>query len=262
MSDSFYQNIDTIIAFLQELRDSEKGCPWSREQTFASLCKHTIEESYELADAIESGDINGMQDELGDLLYHIIFYSTIAEEQQLFTLADIAQRVLIKHHHRRPNESIRQTLSKEETAALWEKKKWIERHAKSQAGILDGVALQLPAITRAEKLQRRAANVGFDWKNIDGIYDKIQEEMNEIKAVDHGDQDKLTEELGDLLFSCINLARYLNIDAETALRLCNKKFTQRFTYIERHLNENNLAWSNVNIDILEDLWQASKSEET
>lgn len=220
-------NIERIVAIMALLRDPDGGCEWDRAQTFATIAPYTIEEAYEVADAIDRADMVDLKDELGDLLLQVIFHSRIAEEAGLFGLADVVDAISDKMERRHPH-----IFATAETGghALWEQIKAAERKsATADAGALHGVARGLPALMRAEKLQKRAARVGFDWPDASGPRAKIDEELAEIELATGSDRE---EEVGDLLFSVVNWARHLGIDAETALRHANAKFERRFAAME------------------------------
>jgi MazG family protein len=243
------------------LRDPERGCAWDKEQTFATIAPYTIEEAYEVADAIEHGDLPALKDELGDLLFQVVFHSRMAEESGAFAFDQVAEAITAKMIRRHPHvfgdESAR---SAEEQTAAWEVTKAAERAAKGAASVLDGVARSLPPMTRALKLQNRAARVGFDWDDPAQVLGKISEEMGEIGH--EIDQDapfeRLEDEMGDVLFACVNLARKLNIDPEHALRRANAKFERRFRHIETELAAGGRSPEAATLDEMEALWQAAK----
>ena len=230
--------IEQLLEIMRRLRDPDSGCPWDREQTYRTLVPYTLEEAYEVADAIEQHDLDHLPDELGDLLFQVVFYARIGQEQGRFDFEDVAQRICDKLVRRHPHvfaDSVIDTV--EEQTRAWEEHKRQERDRKAgtdQAGILDGVSLALPALVRAAKLQRRAARVGFDWPQIDGVLAKVREELAEIQLELQTDStaERLAEEVGDLLFSCVNLARHLQVEPEAALRTANLKFEQRFRQME------------------------------
>ncbi len=242
-------NIERIVAIMARLRDPDGGCEWDRVQSFATIAPYTIEEAYEVADAIARGDIADLKDELGDLLLQVVFHSRIAEEAGLFDLNTVVDAISDKMERRHPHIF---GDAADGGHHLWEQVKAEERRAKAgQAGALGGVALGLPALSRAEKLQKRAARVGFDWPDPAGPRAKIDEELAEVAgAADDADR---FEEMGDLLFSVVNWARHLGIDAEAALRAANDKFERRFATMEaadagfadRSLAEKEDAWVRV-----------------
>lgn len=229
-------------------------CPWDSQQTFESISKYTIEEAYEVADAIEQGDKPALREELGDLLFQVIFYAKMAEEEDAFNLDDVIDTLVDKMVRRHPH-----VFGDQEVGSVpenWEKLKEKERVEKGQTSVLDGVALGLPALMRAEKLQKRAAKVGFDWPNLNGVWDKLDEELTEVKeAIDTGDKAEIEDEIGDVLFSVVNLARKLKIDPEVALRNANTKFTTRFKGVEEKANGDVGRYS---LEELEAFWQAVK----
>jgi len=230
--------IEQLLEIMQRLRDPDTGCPWDREQTYRSLVPYTLEEAYEVADAVEQHDLDHLPDELGDLLFQVVFYARLGQEQERFDFEGVAQRICDKLVRRHPHvfaDSVIDTA--EEQTRAWEEHKRQERNRKArtgQAGILDGVSLAMPALMRAAKLQRRAARVGFDWSQIDGVLAKVREELAEIQLELQTDStaERLAEEVGDLLFSCVNLARHLQVEPEAALRTANLKFEQRFRQME------------------------------
>jgi len=232
-------------------------CPWDSQQTFESISKYTIEEAYEVADAIEQGDKQALKEELGDLLFQVIFYAKMAEEEDEngFNLDDVIETLVTKMVRRHPHVFGDQTVGS--VPENWEKLKEDERKEKGQTSVLDGVALGLPALMRAEKLQKRAAKVGFDWPNLDGVWDKLDEEISEVKqAIETGSESHVEEEIGDVLFSVVNLARKLKIDPEVALRNTNAKFTGRFMSVEDQADGDVKSFS---LEELEAFWQKAKT---
>lgn len=238
--------IDRLVAIMAHLRDPDQGCEWDQAQTWSTIAPYTIEEAYEVADAIARDDPADLKEELGDLLLQVVFHSRIAEEAGAFTLADVATAIADKMERRHPH------IFGDGGALDWERSKAEERAAKGASGALDGVAVGLPALTRAEKLQKRAARVGFDWPNASGPRAKIDEEMEEVTAAS-GDQ--IEEEIGDLLFAVVNWARHMDIDAEAALRRANGKFERRFRAMETHAGE---AFAGMPLGDKEALWQPVK----
>jgi ATP diphosphatase len=235
---------------MRRLRDPETGCAWDREQTFATIAPYTIEEAYEVADAIERNDLADLKDELGDLQLQVVYHARIAEELGAFGIADVIETISAKMVRRHPH-----IFGDEAHSPGWEALKAAERGQRDDQSALAGVALALPALKRAEKLQRRAARVGFDWPDVNGPKDKIHEELAEIEAAQT--QDERAAEVGDLLFSVVNLARHLDIDPEAALREAAARFEQRFRKVET-LSERPLT--GMSIDELEALWQRAKRE--
>jgi MazG family protein len=255
-----------LLDVMAALRDPQNGCPWDIKQSFASLIPYTLEEAYEVADAIEQGDLQGLKSELGDLLFQVVFYSQIASEQSLFEFADVVDAISEKLVRRHPHVFAGQSCSDEaELHEAWEQHKAKERdaHAETQsASVLAGVANALPALKRAQKLQKRAARSGFDWPEVEPVLDKLQEEIDEVReAVQQQDQVAVFEEIGDLLFSVVNLARHLEVDAEEALRAGNRKFTSRFSHIEQTLQRAGQSIEQQDLSSLESLWQAAKRQE-
>jgi ATP diphosphatase len=248
MSDHRLASIGRLVAIMEKLRHPTSGCEWDREQTFASIAPYTIEEAYEVADAIERNDIVDLKDELGDLLLQVVFHSRMAEEAGHFAIQDVADTISDKMERRHPH-----LFGRAETGGhhLWEQVKADERAAKGETSTLDGVALGLPALMRAEKLQKRAARTGFDWPNLEGPRAKIAEELAELDA--ESDREAQEEELGDLLFAVVNLARHLNIEPEAALREANRKFEQRFRAIEQAP-----GFSGMSLEEMEALWVEAK----
>ncbi len=250
--------IDRLKGIMARLRDPKTGCPWDIEQDFLSIAPHTIEEAYEVADAIDKGDMQGLKEELGDLMLQVIFHSQMADEKGYFCLEDvmegISDKLIRRHPHVFGDEIIKTSDEQEES---WEKQKEQERQAKSggKASVLDGVAITLPALTRSVKLQKRAAKIGFDWPDLDGVFDKIEEELAELKAAIGGDGD-IAEESGDLLFIISNLLRKLKVDPEVALKGCNNKFIKRFSYIEEHIDV-----KIASLEQMDELWNDAKKIE-
>lgn len=256
------QAIDRLIAIMARLRDPERGCPWDVEQTFRSIAPYTIEEAHEVADAIEREDFDDLRDELGDLLFQVVFHARMAEEQSLFDFSDVAAAVSDKMVRRHPHVFGNAAFdSAAEQTANWEEIKAAERAEKGQAdgGLLDGVSRGLPALRRAVKLQERAATVGFDWPDIEPMFDKLREEADELRAaIDHQDADNIEEEVGDLLFALTNLARRLEVDPGAALRRCNHKFERRFHVMEEIARERGIALGELEHDELEAIYVAAK----
>jgi len=242
--------LEDLVEIMRRLRDPQTGCAWDREQTFATIAPYTIEEAYEVADAIERGDMAHLKDELGDLQLQVVYHARIAEELGAFDISDVIETISAKMIRRHPH-----IFGDEAQSPGWEALKAAERDHHEDQSALAGVALALPALKRAEKLQRRAARVGFDWPDASGPRAKIHEELDEIDAA--RTQDELSAELGDLLFSVVNLARHLEVDPEAALRAATARFEQRFRKVET-LAERQLA--EMNIDELEALWQRAKRE--
>ena len=249
-------SIERLISIMKMLRDPEKGCPWDLEQTWKSLLPYTLEETYEVIDAIEHGSETEVADELGDLLFQVVFYAQIASEESRFTFDDIVNRISDKLERRHPHVFADATVSSvEEQSHAWEKLKAEERKEKKAASALDDIGQSLPAILRAYKIQKRVARIGFDWPDIEGVYEKLEEELAEVKQEQQcGDKARLQSEMGDLLFACINLARHLDIDPEVALRETNSRFERRFRDVEQQVQ--NL--SDASLETLEAAWQKAK----
>lgn len=253
-----------LVEIMARLRDPERGCPWDIEQDFASIAPYTIEEAYEVADAIARGDLPDLRDELGDLLFQVVYHARMAEEAEAFALPDviraISDKMLRRHPHVFGDED--RDKSAEQQTRDWERLKAAERAGREARGVLDGVAAGLPALTRAVKLQNRAARVGFDWPDAGAVLDKIAEETAElVEARDAGDPEAVAEEYGDLLFVMANLARHLRIDPEAALRAANAKFTRRFRSIEAALAAEGRSPAQSDLAEMDALWNAAKAAE-
>ncbi len=244
--------IDRLVAIMARLRDPETGCEWDTVQTFDTIAPYTIEEAYEVADAIQRGNMADLKDELGDLLLQVVFHARMAEEAGLFDLADVVAAISDKMERRHPHIFGDRA---EGGHHLWEQIKAEERDAKGHASALDGVALSLPALLRAEKLQKRAGRTGFDWPDADGPRAKITEEIEEVETATDAERE---EEMGDLLFAVVNWARHLGIDPEAALRRANSKFERRFRAMEDTAGEH---FAGLSLDEKETLWQAAKRRE-
>ena len=263
--------IEDLRYLMRRLRDPKSGCPWDLKQNFQSLTSHTLEEAYEVVDAIEQDDMSHLSEELGDLLFQIIFYSQLAEEQSQFSFDDIisaiTQKLIRRHPHVFPEgtiESSRVSLADAEIVEIkrvWEEIKRQERTDKGVGKTLDDIPLALPALNRALKLQKRAANVGFDWSDIKPVIEKINEEVIELEVeIKRGDKVRMADELGDLLFSCVNLARHLKLDPETSLRGANQKFKRRFESMELLAGKTKIE--DHSADQLELLWGKVKRSES
>ena len=253
-----------LLEIMRALRDPEQGCPWDIEQNFSSIAPYTIEEAYEVADAIEQQNWTGLKSELGDLLLQSVYHTQMASELGLFTFDDvvnlISDKMVARHPHVFGSESRDKTVAQQ--VKDWEQIKAEERASKGKKGVLDDVSLALPALSRAVKLQKRAARVGFDWPEISPVLDKITEEVHEMReAQSLQDANHLQEEFGDLLFVLVNFARHLKIDAEEALRGANSKFIRRFRYIEVELHKKNLTPEEASLDEMDALWNAAKMAE-
>lgn len=253
-----------LLEIMRALRDPKTGCPWDIEQDFASIAPYTIEEAYEVADAIDRQAWRELRGELGDLLLQSVYHTQMAQEAGLFNFEDVVNDISDKMVHRHPHVFGDESRDKsaEQQTLDWEKIKASERAAKASSGVLDDVAIGLPALMRAVKLQKRAARVGFDWPVIDDVMDKIQEEIAElVEARDELTQEDIAEEYGDLLFVMANLGRHLNVDPEEALRAANSKFTRRFRYIEAELNTKGKRPDQSNLEEMDALWDQAKIAE-
>ncbi|MDA5556228.1 nucleoside triphosphate pyrophosphohydrolase [Shimia sp. MMG029] len=253
-----------LLEIMRRLRDPENGCPWDIEQDFATIAPYTIEEAYEVADAIEREAWDELKGELGDLLFQSVFHAQMASEKGLFTFDQVADtmsdKMVARHPHVFGDEN--RDKSAEQQTRDWETVKAAERASKAQQGTLDGVALGLPALLRAVKLQKRAARVGFDWPDITHVVDKIVEEAGELaEARASLPQEEIEEEFGDLLFVMANLARHLNIEPEAALRAANAKFVRRFDAVEAKLAERNKRPEDSDLAEMDALWDVVKAEE-
>ncbi len=258
-------SIQRLIAIMARLRDPETGCPWDIEQTFHSIASYTIEEAHEVAEAIERNDMDDLKDELGDLLFQVVFHARMAEEQAAFVFDDVADAISDKLVRRHPHVFGSETFdSSEEQTASWERIKAEERAAQGEqdGSALAGVSKGLPALRRAVKLQKRAARVGFDWPTIDPVFLKLREEAAELEqAVAANDPDNMEEEVGDLLFVLANLARHLKVDPGAALRRSNHKFEQRFRAMEQMAVERGLVFDQLSLDEQDALYEAVKREQ-
>ncbi|MEQ3713894.1 MULTISPECIES: nucleoside triphosphate pyrophosphohydrolase [Lentibacter] len=253
-----------LRAIMRALRDPETGCPWDIEQTFATIAPYTIEEAYEVADAIEREAWDELKGELGDLLFQSVFHAQMAEEAGLFSLDDVADtmsdKMVTRHPHVFGAES--RNKSAEQQTRDWEAIKAAERAGKAEKGTLDGVALGLPALLRAHKLQKRAARVGFDWPSAREVLDKILEESQElVEAQAEADQEHILEEYGDLMFVMANLGRHLGVEPEAALRAANAKFERRFGRVEALLAARGKRPEDSDLSEMDALWTTAKEEE-
>ncbi len=261
------ETTEDLLRIMAKLRDPDGGCPWDVEQDFSSIAPYTIEEAYEVADAIEQNDMNALKGELGDLLLQVVFHAQMASEAGHFDYADvvrgISEKMVVRHPHVFGGASVEDA---DAQTRAWEDQKAAERVRKAEAegrvpSVLDDVARGLPALMRAEKLQKRAARVGFDWPTPAPVFDKICEELDEIAdVIDSGsDPDRLEDELGDLLFTCVNLARKLGTDPETALRRTMSTFERRFRAVETSAARDGTSLKDMDIDQLEALWVKAKA---
>lgn len=261
--------MDDLLELMARLRDSQQGCPWDLEQTMASLLPYTLEECYEVVDAVERQATGDICDELGDLLFQVVFYSRIAEEAGWFDFERVAAGIVDKLRRRHPHvfgDAVIRTAAEQRDA--WDQHKAQERKRRAKAvpqgysTALAGVAQALPALTRAIKLQRRAAQVGFDWRAIPEVLAKVEEELEELRVeLPAGDAERLTHEVGDLLLAASNLARHVGVDPETALRRANRRFEQRFAAMERMADENGQTLAALTPADLEALWVRAKAAE-
>lgn len=268
--------IGRLLAIMARLRDADGGCPWDLEQTFETIAPYTIEEAFEVADAIDRSDHNGLKSELGDLLLQVVFHAQMASERGLFDFDAVCETICEKMLRRHPHVFGEvQTSDKAAVTRSWERIKAAERQVEASAAThsdtaalpsaLDDIALRLPTLMRAQKLQRRAAGLGFDWPDARAVLAKLAEEVAEIEAemAAGGEPQRLTDELGDLLFTCVNLGRKLGVDGETALRHANAKFERRFRALEALLDDAARQHRRTaSLDELEALWQAVKAAET
>lgn len=257
-------DITRLLTIMSRLRDPHTGCPWDKQQTFATIVPHTLEEAYEVADCIERGDLGGLRDELGDLLFQIVFYAQLAREQKLFEFHAVVSAICDKLERRHPHVFGDAVIaSAEEQTVHWEQLKAAERKQDSATthSALDGVTTSLPALPLAQKLQKRAAQVGFDWPNHHGVMDKVREELAEV-AADWNNPERRADEIGDLLFACVNLARHAGVDAETVLRRANRKFDTRFRGVEKILQQAGTPIETANTEQMEIAWQQVKQTES
>lgn len=264
--------LQRLLAVMAWLRDREHGCPWDIEQTFQTIVPYTIEEAYEVADAIERDDMGALKEELGDLLLQVVYHAQMASEAQAFGFDDVAAAIADKMVDRHPHVFGDLDIKTADAQTIsWEARKAAERAARQQGvqngsqpvGALDGIARALPALMRAEKIQKRAARVGFDWASTGPVIDKIEEELGELRAeIEAGtvDQARLTDELGDVLFAVANLARHCKVDPEVALRATNDKFEKRFRHIERRLAEQGRKPADASLEEMEAFWHEAKTK--
>ncbi|MAZ67042.1 MAG: nucleoside triphosphate pyrophosphohydrolase [Kangiellaceae bacterium] len=255
--------IDKLQDVMGSLRDPERGCPWDLKQTNKSLIPYTIEEAYEVAHAIEQGCDDELKGELGDLLFQIVFYSQIAAEENRFTFNDVAtsvaEKLIVRHPHVFGDTKFE---TDQAFKSAWEEQKANERKEKAQNSLLDDIPMALPALKRATKIQKRVSHVGFDWSDSQQVLDKIVEEAREVEeAKAQCDPSALAEEVGDLLFSCVNLSRHLGVDAEQALQAANKKFMRRFRALEAGIEGDGKSLADCSIEELEQWWLKVKNSE-
>ena len=269
MTDKRYELAD-LLRIMERLRDPEHGCPWDQAQDFKTIVPSTLEECYELAAAIEAGDYPHLEDELGDVLFQVIFYAQLGAERSLFDFSSVVhvlcEKLLRRHPHVFADGLIEgivdSSIESAEVKTQWEAIKASERQGKALHGVLDDVPVALPALPRAQKLQKRAARVGFDWSELPPVLAKLDEEVAELKAaVDAGNAASMEDELGDVLFTTVNLARHLKVDAETALRRSSSKFEVRFRAMESIAAGRGQSLSELNDEQLDALWNAAKADQ-
>lgn len=259
--------VRTLLEVMTQLRDPDGGCPWDLEQTYKTIARYTLEEVYEVIDAIETGDMEALKDELGDLLFQIVFYAQIAKEDGLFDFEDICTQVAEKMITRHPHvfgddEAIAADDVENNNSGIWERQKDKEKKRSEANSILDDVPIALPALKRAQKLQKRAARVGFEWNAAIDVLDKLEEETQEMReALKNGNEDEVLDELGDLYFVLTNFSRMLGQDAEYALLQANRKFERRFRGMELSAKMQGLSMNEMTLDELEELWQEQKAAE-
>ncbi len=265
-----YDDLKTLMA---RLRDPDHGCPWDVKQSYESIVPHTLEEVYEVIDTIERGDYEHLREELGDLVFQVVFYAQIAREEDRFDLDDVIHdlvaKLLYRHPHVFPDGTLESRIDPnrrpetDEVNRQWDQLKDREKEAKDKAShLLDDIPRSLPGLLRARKLQKRAAQVGFDWPGTDEVFDKMEEELAELReAVDSGDTAHCEEELGDLLFVVANLSRHLKIDPEQALRRAAQKFENRFGHVERKVKDSGRVWSDYSLEQLDVYWDEAKKLE-
>ena len=268
------RDIDGLLAIMAQLRNPDGGCPWDLEQTFATIAPYTIEEAYEVVDAIARNDLDDLRDELGDLLLQVVFHARIAEEQKAFTFGDVVEAISAKMIRRHPHvfADADGNITPAHVADNWERIKAQEKAARAArrppesarpASLLDAVKAGQPALTRAMALQRKASRVGFDWNDPRAVLAKIREETDEIQAaLDRGDDAEVASETGDLMFALVNLARHVGADPEAALRTTNAKFERRFGYIEQALQARGRTLDDASLEEMDALWNEAKREET
>lgn len=257
--------LNRLLTIMQQLRDPQQGCPWDKQQTFASIAPYTLEETYEVLDAIQRGDYADLREELGDLLFQVVFYAQMAAEQKLFRFEDICQSISEKLERRHPH--IFATAEAGEVTEInqrWEQLKQQEREQKSLNSALDDIPRAMPALMRAHKIQKRCSNVGFDWNETGPVLDKVYEEIDEVMEEARRpviDAQRLEEEIGDLLFATVNLSRHLGSKAETALQKANDKFEKRFRQVEAIIADQGLTMPDASLAQMEAAWQQVKQQE-
>lgn len=253
-------NINRLLAIMSRLRDPEHGCPWDLKQSYASIVPYTLEEAYEVADAIARQSFDELKDELGDLLFQVVFYAQIAKEEGRFAFDDCVAAICDKLERRHPHVFGELNLADADAVLKnWEALKTEERKDVGQNSVLDNIPQAMPALSRAYKLQKRCANVGFDWPSVDGCWDKVKEEILEVEQTQAGSPE-LSEELGDLMFALVNVVRKHKLDPEAVLRAANSKFERRFRAVEQALVLNGKTPEQSNLDEMEQLWQQIKQQ--
>lgn len=269
MANTEHYTLDDLIYLMSRLRGPD-GCPWDQQQTFASIVPHTLEEVYEVIDTLERQDWDHLQDELGDLLFQVVFYARLAEEDDLFNFHQIIDQLVSKlirrHPHVFPNGQLRESVAVASEVAQvnqqWEAIKQQERGERERHSAMDEIPMALPALNRAAKLQKRAANLGFDWPEISGVLDKIEEEIAELReAIASGEQHAILDEAGDLLFAQVNLCRHLKVDPEQALRSTNRKFERRFRQVEEQVLAGRGRFDEYSLEELDQFWELAKKGE-
>ncbi len=257
--------LERLLSIMQTLRDPEKGCPWDRKQTFDTIAPYTLEETYEVLDAIQRQDYGDLREELGDLLFQVVFYAQMGKEQGLFDFNDICQAISDKLERRHPHvfgESV--LVDSEAVLSAWERRKADERAQKAQHSVLDDIPDILPALMKAHKIQKRCASVGFDWDTQGPVLDKVYEEIDEVMFEANQavvDEDKLSEELGDLLFATVNFTRHMGFKAESVLQAANRKFERRFRQVEQIVSATGKTLEQSSLDEMEAAWQQVKQQE-
>ena len=254
------EEINNLLQTFKKLRDPSQGCPWDKEQDFKSIASCSIEEAYEVADAIEREDFNDLKEELGDLFFQIIFHSGMAEEKKLFNFEEVVKELNDKLIRRHPHVfDKKQEMTASESLEIWEKEKKKEREKKNLISLMDDIPKNLPSLTRAKKIQKRAKSVGFDWQNENDVIRKIDEEIDELKRAKVSQKkEDISEEIGDLFFTLVNLSRHYNLEPEDIIRKANLKFEKRFRKMEDEANKNKVNLEDLGINELETLWQKIK----
>ena len=257
-------SLDRLIKMMEALRSPDGGCPWDKKQTYQSLTPHTLEETHEVISAIETGDTQSLKDELGDLLFQVVFYAQIAQEEEKFDLVEVIEQLIEKMHRRHPHVFGDQVFTNEEELNThWEKIKKSEKNKSNSDNsfnsVLDNIPKSMPALSRSQKLQNRAAKTGFDWNDVERVKEKLNEEILELnEAIENNDINNIRHEIGDLITASVNIARHLDVDAEQALRLANQRFENRFNYIEKEFYKSNQEITQSSLEQLEALWQQAK----